>query len=137
MSFERTTINGVLVLTPGKNLVGGDETNTLLMAIEEAAAAEPARVVIDLGEISWVNSLGIGSLKRASTRCTSSKGWLRLARVGKITEKTLRVTGLMIYFDTFETLEQALTAPDQVRPAFPNSLGEASRKTPGSSSPRE
>jgi anti-anti-sigma factor len=137
MFFQSIVIGGVLVLTPRKNLVGGDETNALLMAIEEAAAQGTARVVLDLGEISWVNSLGIGSLKRASMSCTGSGGWLRLARVGQITEKTLRVTGLLIYFDTFETVDQALAAPDRARP-LPRSLSrDATPRTPGSSSPRE
>jgi anti-anti-sigma factor len=111
LTFEHKMIGEVHILTPQKNLVGGDETNALLTAIDEAAAVGPARVVMDLGRINWVSSLGIGFLRRASLVCDRSGGWLRLARIGKIIESTLFVTGLVIYFESFETVEQAAVAP--------------------------
>ena len=110
---QRYMIDDVLVLTPRKNLVGGDETNVLLKEIESLVAGTPRRVVMDLGEINWVSSLGIGMLRRASLMCANSGGWLRLARIGKIIENTLLVTGLIIYFDTFESVAEALNAPER------------------------
>lgn len=111
MTFQQKMVGDVLVLTPRKNLVGGDETSALLSAIDSVAAVRPATVVLDLGEIKWVNSLGIGLLKKASITCGQSGGWLRLARVGKLIESTLLVTGLIIYFETFDTVEAAAAAP--------------------------
>jgi anti-sigma B factor antagonist len=104
-------IGDVLVLTPQKNLVGGEETSDLLSAIDRVAAVRPATVVIDLGGIKWVNSLGIGLLRKASLTCEYSGGWLRLARIGKLVENTLLVTGLIIYFETFDTVDAAVAAP--------------------------
>jgi len=111
MSFERKMVGEALVLTPRKNLVGGEETLSLLKAVDEMAAARPARVVMDLGEISWVSSLGVGLLRKASITCDRSGGWLRLARTGRIIENTLNVTGLIIYFEMFDTVDLAVAAP--------------------------
>ena len=113
MTPERYMIDDVLVLTPHKNLVGGSETNFLLTDIEAVAARGPATVVMDLGEINWVSSLGIGLLRKASLICANSGGWLRLARIGRIVENTLLVTGLIIYFETFETVSEAAIAPSK------------------------
>jgi anti-anti-sigma factor len=110
---QRYMIDDVLVLTPRKNLVGGDETNSLLTEIDTLAAGRPRRVVMDLGEINWVSSLGIGMLRKASLSCANTGGWLRLARIGKIIENTLLVTGLIIYFETFETVAEALQSPEK------------------------
>lgn len=115
LTFQNQMIGEVHVLTPEKNLVGGNETNSLLTAIDEAAALGPVRVVMDLGMINWVSSLGIGFLRRASLVCERSGGWMRLARIGKIVESTLFVTGLFVYFESFESVEQAAMAP--VNPA--------------------
>ena len=109
MTFQRSIFRDVLVLTPTKPLVGGDETASLSAAIDEVAAAGAARIVVDLGKISWVSSLGLGALKRASTTCASCGGWLRLARVEKRIKNSLLITGIIIYCETFETVEEAAT----------------------------
>ena len=111
MMLEKKTLGDALVLTPRRNLVGGQETLALLNAIDEVANVRPARVVLDLGEIGFVSSLGVGLLRKASITCDSSGGWLRLARTGKIIENTLNVTGLIIYFEMFDTVDLAATAP--------------------------
>jgi anti-anti-sigma factor len=66
---------------------------------------------MDLGEISWVSSLGVGLMRKASITCDRSGGWLRLARTGKIIESTLNVTGLIIYFEIFDTVDLAVATP--------------------------
>jgi anti-anti-sigma factor len=111
MTFQREIKSNVLVLTPHKNLVGGQETLALLKTIDEFAATRPPKVVVDMGELNWVSSLGVGMLRKASITCDEGGGWLRLARITKIIENTLLVTGLIIYFETFETVELAVTTP--------------------------
>jgi anti-anti-sigma factor len=128
VTLERKMMGDVLVLTPHKNLIGGDESNELLAAITEFASAQAAKVVVDLGEIKWVSSLGIGLLRRANLDCERSGGWLHLARVGAIVEKTLLSTGLIIYFDSFETVAEAVAAPKSE--ARPRSFGDAQKGHP-------
>lgn len=119
----------VLVLTPRKNLVGGEETTVLLKAIDDFVAAAPGKVIMDMGEINWVSSLGLGMMRKASITCDRSGGWLRLARIGRLIENSLLVTGLMIYFEFFETVEAAVHAPP--REAQRWSAQRSSRETPG------
>ena len=98
MAFEQKMVGEALVLTPRKNLVGGEETLSLVKAIDDVASLRPARVIIDLGDVNFVSSLGVGLLRRAAVACERLGGWLRLARTGKVVESTLNVTGLIIYF---------------------------------------
>ena len=55
--FDNRMIGDVHVLTPRKNLVGGEETTSLISAVTALTAAGESRVVLDLQRISWV-SLG-------------------------------------------------------------------------------
>ena len=111
MTFDRANVGDVLVLTPKKNLVGKDETQELLAAIDEVAAKGNPKVVVDLGKINYVNSVGLGSLVRARTTCVNRQGSFRLARVGDRINAIFLVTKLVLIFDTFETVEEAVAAP--------------------------
>jgi len=110
MTFDRTVVGDVTVLAPKKNLVGKDETQELLAAIDEVAAKGTPKVVVDLGKISYVNSVGLGSLVRARASCANRQGWFRLARVGDRINAIFLVTKLVLIFDTFETVEEAVSA---------------------------
>ena len=111
MTFDRTVVGDVTVLAPKKNLVGKEETQELLAAIDEVAAKGTPKVVVDLGKISYVNSVGLGSLVRARTTCVNRQGWFRLARVGDRINAIFLVTKLVLIFDTFETVDEAVQAP--------------------------
>lgn len=106
MNYETSLIGEVHVLTPTKNLVGGDETESLKAAVAEIAVIGGPRVVVDLGRIVWVSSLGIAGLMRARRTCIDQQGWFRLARLGKRIEHVIMTGGFI--FDTFETVEDAM-----------------------------
>jgi anti-anti-sigma factor len=108
--FDNHKIGNVHVLTPRKNLVGGDETTTLIGAVADLAAAGESRVVLDLQRISWVSSLGIEGLRRIHRLCQASGGWLRLAGAGARIRNVLLTMRLDWIFETFDTTEEALAA---------------------------
>ena len=108
MSFDKTMVGDVNLLTPKNNLMGGKETTELLAAIEEIAIADHPKVVVDLGKVSYMNSTGLGALVRANTHCLNRQGWLRIARAGSRIKNVFLVTKLVFVFDTYETAEDAV-----------------------------
>ena len=110
MTFDTCIINNVHVITPRRHLVGGDETEALKAAVAELAAGGVPRVVVDLSKISWVSSLGLSGLIRAKMSCDDHQGWLRLACIGERIDSVLLVTRLERYFDTFDTVDDAVAA---------------------------
>lgn len=105
MNCETYLIDKVHVLMPTKNLVGGDETESLKAAVAQIAAGGEPKVIVDLGRIEWVSSLGIAGLMRARKTCIDQRGWFRLARPGKRIEHIITTGGFI--FDTFDTVEGA------------------------------
>lgn len=108
MSFEKTMVGDVTVLTPKNNLMGGKETTELLSEIEEISAKEAPRIVVDLGKVSYMNSTGLGALVRANTHAGNRQGWLRIARAGSRIKNVFLVTKLVFVFDTYESVEDAV-----------------------------
>ena len=59
MTLGKELRGDIWVLTPRKDLMGGEETRELEQAIREIADAGPPRIVIDVGRISYLNSTGL------------------------------------------------------------------------------
>ena len=114
--MEKKLRGRALVLTPTRNLTGGTETEELLAAADQVLAQGTPRIVIDLGKVEWISSLGLAVLVTIHIRCTNRGGWMRLARVGHRIKSMLMVTKLILLFDTFDTVEEALAQPDPAKP---------------------
>jgi anti-sigma B factor antagonist len=108
MSLDRVQRGDVHVLTPRKNLQGGDETRDLQQAVHEIVAVGMPKIVMDLGRISYMNSVGLGALVGAHTSCSNRKGWLRVARIGTRIKDLFLVTKLTLVFDSYDSVEEAI-----------------------------
>lgn len=77
--------------------------------IKATAATSPAAVVIDLSDVDFLGSSGMGVLVTAHSDLTPA---VRLALVadGPATSRPLRLIGIADIIDIFPTLDDALTA---------------------------
>jgi len=104
-------VSDVHVLTPRKNLVGGEETTALTHAVAKIATLPGPRVVLDLHRINWVSSMGVEELRRIHRSCSEQDGWMRLACVGDRIENVLLSMRLNWVFESFDSVEDALVPP--------------------------
>jgi anti-sigma B factor antagonist len=65
-------------------------------------------LVVDLGDVSMVDSSGIGLLVRCLTAAKQRAGSLKLLNPSKFAVQTLRMTGLLNLFEVFDDEEQAV-----------------------------
>ena len=66
--------------------------------------------VVDLGEVSMIDSSGIGLLVRCLTAAKQHSGSLKLLNPSKFAVQTLRMTGLLSLFEVFEDEAQAVAS---------------------------
>jgi anti-sigma B factor antagonist len=66
--------------------------------------------VVDLGEVSMIDSSGIGLLVRCLTAAKQQSGSLKLLNPSKFAVQTLRMTGLLSLFEVFEDEAQAVAS---------------------------
>lgn len=79
-------------------------------ALLEACAEGPERLVVDLGEVVFVDSTVLGVLIEARTKLLNRRSFL-LAEPGRETRRALRISGLERHLSVHETVEEALDAP--------------------------
>lgn len=113
ISYDHYEVSDVHVLTPKRNLVGGGETVALMEVVDGLACKPGTRVIIDLHRIDWVSSLGIEELRRMHRTCSEQDGWMRLACAGKRINNIILTMRLDWVFDTFDSVEEAIVAPDR------------------------
>lgn len=88
-------------------VMGGPDATTFHGKLHEIVTAGKKKVIIDLGKVEWMSSIGLGMLISALTTMKNAQGELRLARVTNI-QTLLTITRLVTIFQTFDTVEEAL-----------------------------
>jgi anti-sigma B factor antagonist len=76
-------------------------------ALLEAAARRPRRLVVDLGEVTFLDSTALGALVEAR-RALGNRDAFALAAPGLEARRALEVSGLDRHFSVHDTVESAL-----------------------------
>ena len=79
-------------------------------ALLEACENDPERLVVDLGEVVFVDSTVLGVLIEARTKLPNRRAFL-LAAPGRETRRALRISGLERHLSVHDTVDRALEAP--------------------------
>lgn len=108
MKLTKRMENDVVVLTLSGKLMGGPDAEEVRDVIRQSLDAGQKRFLIDLGDVSWVNSTGLGILIASHVTITQAGGAIKLSRVSKRINQIFMVTKLHTVFDTYETTEEAL-----------------------------
>lgn len=76
-------------------------------ALLELTAEQPERLVIDLGDVDFVDSTALGVLIEARTKLENRRAFL-LAAPGRETHRALQISGLDQHLSVHDTVESAL-----------------------------
>jgi anti-sigma B factor antagonist len=98
----------VAVLELKGSFLGGDETNELRAAAKDLFEQGNRKLILDLGGVNYLNSMGIGALVGIYTMYAKDKGRIRLCKMGKGIQNTFVITKLVTIFDIEETREEAV-----------------------------
>jgi anti-sigma B factor antagonist len=88
----------------------GESVDRMRQTFDDLMAAGEIRFVVDLADVSMLDSSGIGLLVRCLTAAKQSAGELKLLSPSKFAVQTLRMTGLLHLFGVFDDLEQAVAS---------------------------
>lgn len=99
--------SNVVVLDVSGKIMGGEETTMFHGKIHEYINQNKKNFVVDLKDVDWMNSVGLGMLISALTTVKNAGGRLVLSNIDKI-ESVLTITRLISVFESFDTREEAL-----------------------------
>lgn len=88
----------------------GESVDRMRQTFDDLLNAGETRFVVDLEEVSMIDSSGIGLLVRCLTAAKQQSGSLKLLNPSKFAVQTLRMTGLLSLFEVFEEEAQAVSS---------------------------
>jgi len=99
---------GVIILK-GK-LMGLPHTDILNIEVKGLMKKNINKIVLDLHDVDWINSSGIGAIMRSFISVKNVVGDLRLARISNKVAEVLDLTQLIKIFKPYDTLEDAISS---------------------------
>ena len=108
MKIEERAVDGVTVLDlQGKMLIGeGDEL--LREKINGLVEKGNSKIVLNLAEVPYVDSAGLGEIVRCYTTVSRGNGKLKLLHLTKRIKDLLSITKLLTVFEHYDTEEEAI-----------------------------
>jgi anti-sigma B factor antagonist len=101
---------GITVLDPKGKITIGVGDVALRDAVHEAMDAGSENILSNLGNVTTIDSSGIGELVSAFTTVTNRGGKLKLANLPPKVQDILQITQLVTVFDVFSDEEEALAS---------------------------
>ncbi len=125
LQIDSRQVGKVTVVKCAGRIVAGAECESLLNHIQRLIPSE-RHIVLDLCDIHFVDSTGLGILVRLLTSARTAYGDLKLSNVTAAIAHTLRITNLCSIFDTHDSEAEAIAAfykptvtPEQLRRGTP------------------
>lgn len=110
MDIEVRSQDQVKVIKLRGRLSLGDPVDRLRSTIEDLVSTGQNRLVLDIAELSTMDSSGIGLLTRCLTTIKHQGGSLKLATPSKFVVQTLKLVGLINLFEIFDTPQAAVAS---------------------------
>lgn len=108
MDFQ-TKIRGDIGIVELKGkLMGLPETEILNREIKSLIEKNVKKVILDLHDVDWINSSGIGAIMRSFISINNIVGEFRLARISEKVNDVLGLTHLINIFNPYESLDEAI-----------------------------
>src|SRR5580704_13767662 len=99
LKLTKRTVDGILVVGCNGRIVFGEESMLLRDEIKKSVAEGTKRIVLNLKEISYIDSGGLGTLVALHTTAHNAGGAIKLANLTKRVGDLLQVTKLLTVFE--------------------------------------
>lgn len=110
MSVKMTTrqVGDVTVVDATGRITLGDGATTFRDTVRDLSAAGHKKMLMNLAEVSYIDSSGIGEMVSAFTTVTNSGGQMKLLNLTKRVKDLLQITKLYTVFDVYDDEAEAV-----------------------------
>ena len=99
MKFKTREVDGVNVLDLSGKITLGEGSVTLRDAVRDLLSKGQNKILLNLADVNYIDSSGIGELVSAFTTVKNSGGELKLLHLTKKVKDLLQITKLYTVFD--------------------------------------
>ena len=100
LEITQREMNGIYVLALKGRLIMGQESSGLLTMIDNLLASGATRMVVNLEQVNYVDSAGIGALIEMHRKTKARGGSLKLCHLGPNLRQALEMARLLPIFET-------------------------------------
>lgn len=108
MDIDVRKYGDVQVVRLRGSLTLGSPVDDLRQTLENALGAGDSRLVLNLSDVRFIDSSGIGALVKALTSSKRLGGSLKLVNPSKLAVQTLKMCHLLPLFDVYDEEQQAV-----------------------------
>lgn len=101
-------VGDVTVIDVSGRITLGEGSSNLREGIRELMAKGSKKVLLNLGEVSYIDSSGIGELVSGFTSVANQGGQLKLLNLTKRVQDLLQITKLYTVFEVFDDEAKAV-----------------------------
>lgn len=110
MDIKERVVEGVSVLDLSGKIVLGEGDVQVKERIKDLLADGQRKILLNLGDVSYIDSAGLGSLIGSYTTTKREGGQLKLVNLTKRIQDLLAITKLITVFDTYESEKEAIAS---------------------------
>jgi anti-sigma B factor antagonist len=108
LNLAEKEVNGVTVLQLAGRVTLGEESAHLRAKLKDILSQGKTRLVLDLAEVTYIDSAGLGTLVAGFTSAQNQGANLKLANLTKRFREQLNITKLVTIFDVYENVQDAV-----------------------------
>ena len=108
MTIDTRSVNGVTILELHGKVTIGEGSREIREKIRELLDSGNKDILLNLGDVSYVDSSGIGELVSSYTTVTNQGGQFKLLNLTKKIRELLAITKLLTVFDSYDDEKTAV-----------------------------
>ena len=107
LTLATRTKDGIFVVDCNGRIVFGEESSLLRDTVKEALSTNN-RIVLNLGEVDYIDSTGLGTLAGLYTSVRKASGAIKLMGLTKHVSDLLQITKLLTVFEVYNSEAEAV-----------------------------
>ena len=108
MQIEERVVNEVTILDLKGKITLGEGDEALREKINQLIGQNKKRILLNLAEVPYIDSAGLGEVVRTYTTVKRQGGTMRLLNLTKRIEDLLSITKLLTVFETYDNEADAV-----------------------------
>ena len=100
----------IAILTISGHMMGGPESSGLHDKMKSLLADGINKIVVDLSNVKWMNSSGLGTLMSCWGAVCIGHGTMKLANVTEKIESLLVISKILQFFETYNSVDRAASS---------------------------
>lgn len=110
MKISERSVDGVTILDVSGKITIGEGSIEIRNKVRDLLQSSDKRILFNLGNVSYVDSSGIGELVSCYTTVTNQGGQLKLLHLTKKMKELLAITKLLTVFESYDDEGAALAS---------------------------